>query len=72
MRTLLRERRELKGKTQLEVASSANISLKSYQRIERGKQAPSVDVAIPIAKSLDSTVEDLFTSDDTTRTHDNQ
>ncbi len=60
MNTTLREQRERQGKTQQEVAEIANISLKSYQRIEKGVQDPSVSVAILIAKALRSTVEKLF------------
>lgn len=56
----LRNRREQQGKTQQEIADLANISLKSYQRIEKGVQDPSVSVAILIAKALKSTVEKLF------------
>lgn len=65
MRTLLLDKRKRLGKTQQQIAEDANISLKSYQRIERGLQAPSVVVAIQIAKSLDSTVESLFTKKNT-------
>lgn len=60
MNQRLRERREQQGKTQQEIAGLAKISLKSYQRIEKGVQDPSVSVAILIAKALKSTVEKLF------------
>lgn len=60
MNTRLRERREQQGKTQQEIADLANISLKSYQRIEKGVQDPAVSVAKLIAKALKSTVERLF------------
>ena len=60
MNTRLRERRDQQGKMQQEVADLANISLKSYQRIEKGVQDPSVSVAKLIAKALKSTVEELF------------
>jgi len=60
MNTRLRERREQQGKTQQEVADLANISLKSYQRIEYGTQRPSIDTAFLIADALNSTVEELF------------
>lgn len=60
MNSRLRERREQQGRTQQEVADLADISLKSYQRIEKGVQDPSVSVAILIAKALKSTVEKLF------------
>lgn len=60
MRERLRMAREQQGKTQQQIADVANISLKSYQRIEKGEQDPAVSVAILIAKALKSTVEKLF------------
>lgn len=60
MRERLRMAREKQGKTQQQVADLANISLKSYQRIEKGDQDPSVSVAILIARAVKSTVEKLF------------
>lgn len=60
MRERLRMAREQQGKTQQQIADLANISLKSYQRIEKGGQDPSVTVAILIAKAIKSTVEKLF------------
>lgn len=60
MNTRLREAREKCGKTQQQVADFAGISLKSYQRIEKGEQDPAVSTAKLIAKALKSTVERLF------------
>lgn len=60
MNTLLRDERKRQGMTQQQLADLAEISLKSYQRIEKGVQAPSVSVAKLIAKALKSTVEGLF------------
>ncbi len=60
MRERLRMAREQQGKTQQQIADLANISLKSYQRIEKGEQDPAVSIAILIAKALKSTVEKLF------------
>lgn len=60
MNTRLRERRNARRKTQQEVANFAGISLKSYQRIEKGVQDPAVSIAKLIAKCLKSTVEKLF------------
>lgn len=60
MNKRLRDAREKQGKTQQQVAEFAHISLKSYQRIEKGVQDPAVTVAILIAKALKSTVEKLF------------
>lgn len=60
MRERLRMAREQQGRTQQQIADLANISLKSYQRIEKGEQGPSVSVAILIAKALNNTVEGVF------------
>lgn len=60
MNDRLRTQREVQGKTQQEVADFAGISLKSYQRIEKGVQDPAVSIAKMIAKCLKSTVEKLF------------
>lgn len=60
MNTQLRDTREKRGKTQQEVADFAGISLKSYQRIEKGVQDPAVSTALLIARTLKSTVEKLF------------
>ncbi|MFR3238097.1 MAG: helix-turn-helix transcriptional regulator [Acutalibacter sp.] len=60
MNTRLRDTREKRGKTQQEIADFAGISLKSYQRIEKGVQDPAVSTALLIAKTLKNTVEKLF------------
>lgn len=60
MRTELKTKRNKQHKTQTEIANAALISLKSYQRIERGVQEPGVITAKLIAKALNSTVEELF------------
>ena len=52
MRTELKRAREKNGKTQDCMAQKANISLKSYQRIESGTQQPSVNIAILIADAI--------------------
>ena len=60
MNTRLRDTSEKRGKTQQEIADFAGISLKSYQRIEKGVQDPAVSTALLIAKTLKNTVEKLF------------
>lgn len=54
------EAREKRHLTQVEVAKKVGISETSYQRIEYGTQRPSVDTAILIARTVESTVEALF------------
>ena len=53
------------GKTQAQVAKEANINVQQYQNYEYGERRPRVDIAIRIAKALDSTVEKLFAESDT-------
>lgn len=60
MKTKLKEARTKLKMKQGEVAKFSGISLKSYQRIEQGKQEPRVSSAKLIAKALKSTVEELF------------
>ena len=60
MRTKLKEAREKRGFTQTELAESAGITVRSYQYYEAGEQKPSVDIAIKIARKLETTVEELF------------
>lgn len=59
-REKLKTTREQKGLTQTELADKANISEVSYQRIEYGKQTPSLKTAFLIAEALNSTVDKLF------------
>lgn len=58
--TKLKVARQKRGLTQVQVAKQARVTVISYQRIEYGKQKPSVDTAILIAETLNSTVEELF------------
>lgn len=52
--------REKRGLTQVQVAEKSRISVGAYQRYEYGDRKPGVDIAIRIAKILNSTVEELF------------
>lgn len=60
MKNKLKTQRENLGLTQLEVAKRTNITVRNYQRIEKGEQDPKTTTSMMIAKSLDSTVEELF------------
>ena len=46
--------------TQLELSESADVSRKSINAIENGIYVPSTVLALKIAKTLGSKVEDLF------------
>ena len=50
--TVLKDTREKRGLTQVQIADKAAISEVSYQRIERGTQEPGVQTAILIADAL--------------------
>ena len=50
--TVLKDTREKRGLTQVQIADKAAISEVSYQRIERGVQEPGVQTAILIADTL--------------------
>ncbi len=58
----VRERREIRGLSQSELAEAAGLSRQSIGAIEAGRATPSVDVALRLARALDSRVEDLFSS----------
>lgn len=59
-KTKLQIAREKTGLTQAEIADKANVTVTCYQRYEYGDRKPRVDVAILIAKALNSTVDELF------------
>lgn len=64
MKEKLRAARVAAGKTQLQVAKEAGISVAQYQNIEYGRSVASVDFAIRIAEALGATVEALFKEGD--------
>lgn len=61
----LKAAREASGKTQTGVAHEVGVAVRLYQDYEYGKRNPSVRTAIRIASALGSTVEVLFSSDNT-------
>lgn len=60
MKNNLKQNRIKKGLTQVQVAERAQLSERGYQYIEAGKRVPSVYIALKIAKTLNTTVEELF------------
>ena len=58
--TKLKTTRQKQGLTQVQVAKKANITTRQYQRYEAGERIPKADTAKLIAKTLNSTVEELF------------
>lgn len=60
MKTVLKQKREQKGFTQVEIADKANITVRAYQRYEASERTPNVRVALSLAKVLNCPVEELF------------
>jgi DNA-binding XRE family transcriptional regulator len=56
----LKAARKQSGKTQKQVAKEIGIAEIAYRTYESGRRIPSVSTAIKIAKTLDSTVEELW------------
>lgn len=59
-RIALLERRKALGFTQGQVAEKAKISRPYYTNIEKGRKAPSMDVAKCIADALQTSIEKFF------------
>ncbi len=60
----LRASRERAGLTQQALAEAADLSRQALSALEAGRAAPSVGVALRLARALDCRVEDLFRLDD--------
>ncbi len=56
------------GLTQTELSNKAGISRRALSSIEKSTSIPSVDIALKLATILNTTVEDLFLTSDTTAT----
>lgn len=56
----VRARRREQRTTQAELAAAVGVSRQTIISIERGEHAPSVYLALRIARTLDARVEDLF------------
>lgn len=56
----LRERREARGLSQMELGTTARLSRQSIGAIESGRNLPGVHVALRLAHALGCTVEELF------------
>lgn len=57
---ILKNRREERQLTQVQIAQKVGITEACYQRYEAGKRIPRADIAILIATALHSSVEKLF------------
>lgn len=63
VRSKLRTRRVLADLTQEDLAKKVGVTRQTVLAIEKGNYAPSVILAIRLAKALGCTVEDLFDED---------
>ncbi|MBC7977813.1 MAG: helix-turn-helix domain-containing protein, partial [Myxococcales bacterium] len=63
LRNRVRERREARELSQVDLAKHARLTRQSISAIEAGRAVPSVDVALRIATALDCQVEELFLPD---------
>lgn len=59
----VRERRKQKRMTQAELSEQVGVSRQTIIAVEQGDYAPSVYLALKIARALDGTVEELFTDE---------
>ena len=57
----VKERRELAGLTQTELADKVETKRITIASLEKSKYEPSVGLAMRIAKTFNCTVEDIFT-----------
>lgn len=57
----VRQRRKLQRITQAELAEQVGVSRQTIIAVEQGDYAPSVYLALRIARALGATVEELFT-----------
>lgn len=65
MKNKISEFRKAQKLTQPQLAAILNLSnYQSIQAIELGKNTPSVEVALRLARALKTTVEELFQLDD--------
>ena len=56
----LREHRQQRGLTQLELAARVGVSRKTINTVENGVFVPSTTLALKLARALDTSVEQLF------------
>lgn len=64
----IRDRRKVDKLTQAELADAVGVSRQTIVAIEKGDYSPSVFLALRIARELDTTVEELFSTDANTDT----
>ena len=56
----VRSLREARGLTQAQLGAALGVSRQSVNSIEKGKYAPSLPLALAIARYFETTVEEIF------------
>ncbi|WP_048149682.1 helix-turn-helix transcriptional regulator [Methanolacinia paynteri] len=64
METRIREFRAKKDMTQAQLAEAVGVRRETIVFLEKGKYNPSLKLAHDVAKTLDTTIEELFVFDD--------
>lgn len=64
MKNRIAEIRKANHMTQVQLAEAVGIAETQMQAYERNRRLPGVEMAIRIAKALNTTVEDVFILDD--------
>lgn len=57
----VQEKRQAAKQTQQDLAAAVNVSRQTIIALEKGNYAPSVGLALKIAKHFSCTVDDIFT-----------
>lgn len=60
MKNKLKEIREKKGLTQMEVSAKAQVSLRAYQNYEANERIPNVYIAQSLSKAVGSRIDIVF------------
>ena len=60
MKTIIKELRDIKEISQLQLADAVGVTRQTINSIERGKYVASLPLAYKIAKYFDLTIEDVF------------
>jgi putative transcriptional regulator len=64
MKNLVRELRTARGLSQGELAAAVDVSRQTINSIEQERYAPSLPLALALARFFDSSVEEIFDADD--------
>jgi putative transcriptional regulator len=60
MKNKIRERRDVEGISQADLAEAVSVTRQSINAIERERYDPSIELAFKLARHFDCRIEDLF------------